>query len=64
PAWTEETQLFRQYDWFDEDTFLDCCLKQVHRKFPECYLFMDKALQHHKSEKVKRYFHDHKDTLL
>lgn len=56
-------QLFRQYDWFDEDTFLDY-LKQIHRKFPRCYLFLDKARQHHKSEKVKRYFHDHKDTLI
>jgi hypothetical protein len=56
-------QLFRQYDWFDEDTFLDY-LKQVHRKFPKCYLFLDKAVQHYKSEKVKRYFEAHRDTLI
>ncbi len=39
-------QLFRQYDSFDENTFLDY-LKQIHRKFPKCYLFLDKAKQHY-----------------
>jgi hypothetical protein len=29
----EGKQLFRQYDWFDENTFL-VYLKQIHRKFP------------------------------
>ena len=43
-------QLFRQYDWFDENTFLDY-LKHIHRKFPKCYLFLDKAKQHYKSKK-------------
>jgi len=56
-------QLFRQYDWFDEDTFLDY-LKQIHNKFPKCYLFLDKARQHYRSEKVKQYFEAHKDTLI
>lgn len=56
-------QLFRQYDWFDEDTFLDY-LKQVHYKFPKCYLFLDKARQHYRSEKVKRYFEKHKKALI
>ena len=53
-------QLFRQYDWFDENTFLDY-LKQIHRKFPKCYLFLDKAKQHYRSKKVLQYFADNKD---
>ena len=43
-------QIFRQYNWFDENTFLDY-LKQLHRKFPKCFLFLDKAKQHYKSKK-------------
>ena len=35
-------QLFRKYDKFNGDTFLDF-LKMIHSKFPKCYLFMDKA---------------------
>ena len=56
-------QLFRQYDWFDENTFLDY-VKQIHRKFPKCYLFLDKAKQHHRSNKVLSYFDKHKQNLI
>ena len=56
-------QLFRQYYWFDQNTFLDY-LKQIHRKFPKCYLFLDKAKQHYKSRKVLQYFADNKDSLI
>jgi transposase len=56
-------QLFRQYDWFDANIFLDY-LKQIHRKFPKCYLFLDKAKQHYKSKKVLQYFADNKDSLI
>ena len=55
----EGKQLFRQYEWFDENTFLDY-LKQVHRKFPKCYLFLDKAKQHYKSKKILEYFDKYK----
>ena len=34
----EGKQLFRQYDKFNGDTFLDY-LKKIHAKFPKCYLF-------------------------
>ena len=51
------------YDWFDENTFLDY-LKQIHRKFPKCYLFLDKAKQHYRSKKVLEYFADNKDSLI
>ena len=59
----EGKQLFRQYDWFDENTFLNY-LKQIHKKFPKCYLFLDKAKQHYKSKKVLQYFDLHKKDLI
>ena len=59
----EGKQIFRQYDWFDQNTFLDY-LKQIHRKFPKCYLFLDKAKQHCRSKKVLQYFIDNKDSLI
>lgn len=56
-------QLFRQYDSFNEDTFHEY-LKLVHHKFPRCFLFLDKANPHYKSEKVKKHFDEHKDSLI
>ena len=56
-------QIFRQYDWFDEITFLEY-LKQLHIKFPKCYLFLDKAKPHYKSKKVLKYFANNKDSLI
>ena len=59
----EGKQLFRQYDKFNGDTFLDF-LKTIHHKFPRCYIFMDKASPHYRSRKVRDYFDKHKDTLI
>jgi transposase len=59
----EGKQIFRQFDWFDQNTFLDY-LKQIHRKFPKCYLFLDKAKQHYKSKKILEYFANNKDSLI
>ena len=59
----EGKQLFRQYDKFNGDTFLEY-LKLIHAKFPKCHLFMDKASPHHKSGKVLKYFEKNKDTLI
>jgi hypothetical protein len=56
-------QLFRIFERFNEDTFYEF-LKQIHYKFPKCYLFLDKASQHYKSRKVRKYFEEHKDTLI
>ena len=57
-------QLFRQYDVFNGDTFLNF-LKKIHAKFPKCYLFMDKASSpHYRSKKVLKYFEENKDTLI
>ena len=59
----EGKQLFRQYDTFNGDTFLDF-LKVIHSKFPRCCLFMDKASPHYKSRKVKDYLDQNKDSLI
>jgi hypothetical protein len=59
----EGNQLFRQYEVFNGDTFLDY-LKKIHTKFPKCYLFNDKASPHYKSKKVQKYFEENKDTLV
>ena len=59
----EGKQLFRQYDKFNGNTFLDY-LKLIHTKFPKCYLFMDKASPHYKSKKIQKYFEENKDTLI
>ena len=59
----ERKQLFRQYDKFNGDTFLNY-LKKIHTKFPKCYLFMDKASPHYKSKKVLKYFEENKDKLI
>ncbi len=59
----EGKQVFRQYNVFNGDTFLDY-VKKIHAKFPMCYLFMDKASQHYKSKKVLKYFEENKDTLI
>lgn len=59
----EGKQLFRQYDKFNGDTFLDF-LKTIHPKFPRCYLFMDKASPHYSSRKVTDYLKQNKDTLI
>ncbi|MDN5868372.1 MAG: hypothetical protein L0H55_13380, partial [Candidatus Nitrosocosmicus sp.] len=57
----EGKQLFRQYDKFNGETFLDF-LKTIHSKFPKCYLFMDKASPHYRSRKVAEYLEENKDT--
>jgi len=58
----EGKQIFRQRDRFNGDTFLSF-LKIIHSKFPRCYLFMDKASPHYKSQKVLKYFEENIDTL-
>lgn len=59
----EGKQLFRHYDKFNGDAFLDF-LRMIHHKFPRCHVFMDKASPHYRSRKVREYFDNHKDTLI
>jgi hypothetical protein len=33
-------------------------------KFQRCYLFLDKGHQHYKSEKVRKYFDEHKNEVV
>ena len=56
------TQIFRQYEKFNGETFLDY-LKKVHRKFGSLYLFLDKARQHHKTRIVTDYLGKNRKTL-
>ena len=59
----EDKQLFRQYDKFNGDTFLNF-LKIIHSRFPKCYIFMDKASPHYRSRKVTDYIEQNKDTII
>ncbi len=56
------TQLFRQYNHFNGNTFHKF-LKQIHHIFLKCYLFLDTAPPHYKSHKVRTYFEEHKNCL-
>ena len=55
------SQLFRQYDAFDQYAFIDY-LKQVQRKFGKVILFTDRARQH-RSKKVQEYLEKNKDCI-
>jgi len=59
----DNRQIFRQYDRFNQNTLYKF-LKQLHYKFPKCYLVLDKAYPHYKSEKVRKYFDEHKNSLI
>jgi transposase len=54
-------QLFRQYDKFNQDTFLDY-LKQIKKRLGKVILFTDRARQH-QSKKVKEYLEENKDSI-
>jgi DDE superfamily endonuclease len=54
---------YRQPERINEDTFYEF-LKQIHYKFPKCYLFLDKAPQHYRSRKIRKYFEKHRDSLI
>ncbi len=54
-------QLFRQYDKFNQDTFLDY-LKQVKKKIGKVIMFTDRARQH-QSNKIKKYLEKNKDSV-
>ena len=54
-------QLFRQYDVFNQDTFLDY-LKQVRKGLGKVIMFTDGA-QQHRSKKVQEYLKENKDVI-
>ena len=54
-------QLFRQYDIFNQDTFLDY-LKQIKKHLGKVIMFTDRARQH-QSNKVQEYLHANKKHI-
>lgn len=57
----DKRQLFRQYDKFNQYTFLDY-LKQVKKHLGNVIMFTDKARQH-QSNKIKDYLKENKDSI-
>jgi transposase len=57
----DRRQLFRQYDKFNQYTFLDY-LKQIKKQLGKVILFTDRARQH-QSKKVKEYLEENKDSI-
>ena len=57
----EGKQLFRQYDVFNQYTFLDY-LKQVRKRLVRVIMFTDRARQH-RSKKVQEYLEENKDAI-
>ena len=55
-------QLFRQYDFFNQYTFLHYLI-QVQKKFGKLILFIDRARQHHRSIIVREHIEQNKDVL-
>jgi transposase len=55
------SQLFRQYDVFDQYALIDY-LKQLKRRFGKVVLFTDRARQH-QSKKVQEYLEKNKDVI-
>ncbi len=54
-------QLFRQYDKFNQDTFLDYLI-QVKKRLGKVIMFTDRAKQH-QSNKVQKYLEENKDSV-
>ena len=57
----DRRQLFRQYDMFNQYTFLDY-LKQVKKRLGKVVMFTDRARQH-QSKKVREYLKENKDSI-
>ncbi|MER5174877.1 MAG: transposase [Candidatus Nitrosocosmicus sp.] len=59
----ESKQLFRQYDMFNQDTFLDYLKQGKKRLGKKVVMFTDRARQH-QSNKVQKYLKENKDSLM
>jgi hypothetical protein len=55
-------QFFLQYSTFDQDMFLQY-LKKLQKKFGKLILFLDRAAQHYRSIKVRKYLEEKKDII-
>ena len=58
----DRRQFFRQYESFNQYTFLDYLI-QMQRRFGKLILFIDRARQHHRSIIVREYIEQSKDVL-
>lgn len=56
------SQLFRQYENGDSDSFLEY-LKHLKRKYPKMIFFIDKATYHRKEKRVKRFFRKNRKDI-
>ena len=54
-------QLFKQYDKFNSNTFVDY-LKQVQKRFGKCIIFTDRA-RPHCSKITRKFLEENKDTI-
>ena len=57
----EGKQLFKQYDKFNSDIFVDY-LKQIHKKFGKCIIFVDRATPHC-SKITRKFLAENKDSI-
>jgi transposase len=55
-------QFFRQYDVFNQHTFLKY-LKELQRKFRKLILFLDRAAQHRSSVIIRKHLKENKNTI-
>jgi transposase len=56
-------QFFRQYDSFNQYTFLDYIIQMQNRFGGKLILFIDRARQHYRSKIVREYIEERKDVL-
>ena len=57
----EGKQLFKQYNKFNSKTFVDY-LKQIHKKFGKCIIFVDRATPHC-SKITRKFLAENKDSI-
>jgi transposase len=55
-------QFFRQYESFNQYTFLDYLI-QMQKRFRKLILFIDRARQHHRSSMVRKYIKQSKEVI-
>lgn len=55
-------QFFRQYESFNQYTFLDYLI-QMQKRFRKLILFIDRARQHHRSIMVRKYIKQSKEVI-
>ena len=57
----QDKQLFKQYDKFNSNTFVDY-LKYIQKRFGKCIVFADRA-RPHCSKTIRKFLSENKDTI-